>query len=348
MKALVLTKPGRLEYGDLPTPAPSPDEVLVAVRACGICGSDVHGLDGSTGRRQPPLVMGHEASGVIAAVGSAVTGWAEGERVTFDSTISCGRCDPCRRGEVNLCEHRRVLGVSCDEYRQDGAFADYVAVPAHILYRLPDELSFERAAFAEPLSVAVHAVRRAAIPPEATAVVVGTGMVGLLVVQVLFASGCRRVIGVDTDPRRLDLAVQVGADAVRGDPDTVAAAVRERTGGAGADLAIEVVGVPGAVLTAIGSVRKGGQVVLVGNLSPLVDLPLQVVVSRQLTIFGSCASAGEYPECIDLLSSRKVGVDMLMSAVAPLSEGAGWFERLTSGAGDLMKVVLQPDLNGAR
>lgn len=343
MKALVLTEPGRLEYGDRPTPEPAADEVLVAVRACGICGSDVHGFDGSTGRRRPPLVMGHEAAGTIAAVGGAVSGWYEGDRVTFDSTISCGGCDFCRRGEVNLCDQRRVLGVSCEEYRQDGAFAEYVAVPARILYRLPGNLSFERAALLEPLSVAVHAVRRASLPPEGTAVVVGTGMVGLLVVQVLLASGCRRVIGIDTDPRRLELASALGTDAVLGDASTVAAAVAERTAGAGADVAIEVVGVAAAVRTAIGSVRKGGQVVLVGNLAPVVDLPLQAVVSRQLTIYGSCASSGEYPEAIELLSSGRVDVDMLISAVAPLSEGAGWFGRLHSEGGDLMKVVLQPD-----
>jgi L-iditol 2-dehydrogenase len=346
MKALVLTGPGHFDYVDVPIAELAPDEVLVAVRACGICGSDVHGMDGSTGRRRPPLVMGHEAAGVIARVGAGVKGWAEGERVTFDSTVSCGRCHFCLQGQVNLCDERRVLGVSCEEYRQDGAFADYVAVPARILYRLPDGLSFEQAALLETLSVAVHAVRRAGVLPGETAVVVGTGMVGLLVVQVLRAYGCERVIGADLDAGRLALAAQFGADTVRGGAETVAAAVRDRTGGAGADVAIEVVGVSGAVQTAIASVRKGGRVGLVGNLSPMVDLPMQVVVTRELTIYGSCASAGEYPECIELLASSQVDVGPLISAVAPLSEGAGWFARLHSGGAGLMKVVLQPGPGG--
>ena len=128
------------------------------MRACGICGSDVHGMDGSTGRRIPPLIMGHEAAGEIAEVGAGVSGWKPGDRVTFDSTIYCGRCWHCLRGEVNLCDERRVLGVSCAEYRRDGAFAEFVAVPERILYRLPDDLSFEQAAMVEAVSVAVHAV----------------------------------------------------------------------------------------------------------------------------------------------------------------------------------------------
>src|SRR5256884_2227200 len=121
MKALVLEDYKRFNYAEVPTPEPGEGDVLVAVKACGICGSDVHGFDGSTGRRRPPIIMGHEAAGVIAEVGSGVEGWAPGDRVTLDSTIYCGQCEFCRRGQINLCDHRRVLGVSCEDYRQNGA-----------------------------------------------------------------------------------------------------------------------------------------------------------------------------------------------------------------------------------
>ena len=197
MKALVLTRYNQLDYQDVPPPEIQPDEVLVAVRACGICGSDVHGMDGSTGRRLPPLIMGHEAAGVIVQGGRGVQGWAEGDRVTFDSTISCGACAPCRAGHINLCDRRRVLGVACDEFRQHGAFAELVAVPQSILYRLPADLSFARAAMVEPVSVAVHAVGRTTIRLNDTAVVIGAGMIGLLVIQALQAAGCGRIIAVD-------------------------------------------------------------------------------------------------------------------------------------------------------
>src|SRR5216683_6295205 len=134
MKALVLEEYKRFAHKEMPAPEPEPEEVLIAVKACGICGSDVHGMDGSTGRRRPPIVMGHEAAGVIARTGAAVNSWTAGERVTFDSTIYCGRCEYCLRGQFNLCDNRRVLGVSCADYRQHGAFAEFVAVPQHILY----------------------------------------------------------------------------------------------------------------------------------------------------------------------------------------------------------------------
>ena len=137
MKALLLKDYGDLVYQEVPEPELREDEVLIRVRACGICGSDVHGMDGSTGRRRPPIIMGHEASGVIAEVGEKVTGWNKGDRVTFDSTIWCAVCASCRAGRINLCDRRRVLGVSCDEYRQNGAFAQFVTVPQHILCKIP-------------------------------------------------------------------------------------------------------------------------------------------------------------------------------------------------------------------
>src|SRR6266571_3242622 len=144
MKALLLSKNKHLEMTDLPVPRAEPGEVLVRVAACGICGSDVHGYDGSSGRRIPPIVMGHEAAGRIAALGAEVNGFAVGDRVTFDSTIYCGACGPCRRGEVNLCDSRQVLGVSCSDYRRAGAFAEYVAVPSRIVYRLPERPCWRR------------------------------------------------------------------------------------------------------------------------------------------------------------------------------------------------------------
>jgi L-iditol 2-dehydrogenase len=343
MKALVLKEYGRVAVEDFAVPELQPDEVLVRVRACGICGSDVHGMDGSTGRRIPPIVMGHEAAGEIAETGSAVTGWQPGDRVTFDSTVSCGECWFCRRGKVNLCEHRRVLGVSCGEYRRHGAFAEFVAVPQRILYRLPDHLSFDQAAMVEAVSVAVHAVKRTPLAADSVAMVVGTGMIGLLVVQALRAAACTEVIAMDLDENRLRLASKLGATHIlRADDSAWLEKIRVLTGGRGVDAAFEVVGLPQTVKTAIESVRKGGSVTLVGNLKPQVDLPLQAVVTRELTLIGTCASAGEYPECLELIASGKINVTEFISATPPLAEGARWFERLHAGESGLMKVLLKP------
>lgn len=309
------------------------DDVLVRVRACGICGSDIHGYDGSTGRRIPPLVMGHEAAGVIKRVGRAVQGFSAGERVTFDSTVSCGTCDFCRRGQINLCDNRTVLGVSCGDYRRHGAFAEYVGVPARILYKLPDRLPFEHAALIEAVSIAVHAVSRHVPEPDDTVVVVGSGMIGLLIVQVLKARGSRNIVAVDIDREKLALAERLGATR------TLNPTEREIPA---ADVSFEVVGYNDTVGSAFRCVRKGGTVVLVGNLSPTIEFPLQHVVSREIAVLGSCASSGEIPECIDLLAAGVVDVDPIISLKAPLDEGPELFARLYGGEKTLMKVILQP------
>jgi L-iditol 2-dehydrogenase len=341
MKALLLTKYRSLEIADLPVPTPGPDEVLIRVAACGICGSDVHGYDGSSGRRIPPIVMGHEAAGVVASLGANVKNFSEGDRVTFDSTIYCGTCGYCARGEVNLCDNRQVLGVSCGDYRRAGAFAEFVVVPARIVYRLPDNLSFDEAAMLEAVAVAVHAVSLIPIAPD-NALVIGAGTIGLLALQALRAAGCSHVFISDTDASRLKLAEDLGATATYAAGPELKQKVLQMTNGTGVDLAMEAVGINATVTAAIDSVRKGGSVVLVGNVTPEVTLPLQKVVTRQIRLQGSCASAGEYPRAIELISSGAIRVKPLITAIAPLEDGPQWFQRLYAREPNLMKVVLAP------
>ena len=343
MKALLLDALATFSYVDVPTPSFGEEEVLVAVRACGICGSDVHGFDGTSGRRTPPLVMGHEATGVVVRVGSDAGGWREGDRVTFDSTTFCGACPACLGGRTNLCESRAVLGSAFSGHRRDGAFAELVAVPGRSLVALPDGLTFERGAFAEPLAVAVHAVGLAGDVGGKTVAVVGTGVIGLLVVQALKVGGARRVIGIDLDAQRLELARQLGAEVtIQADDHHFARSVADATDGVGADAVIEAVGVSAAIHTAVGCTRRGGRVVLVGNITPLVELPLQLVVTGELTLVGACASAGEFGRSVELLAGGAVNVDPLISAVAPLADGPFWFERLHAKEPGLLKVLLTP------
>jgi L-iditol 2-dehydrogenase len=343
MKALLLTKYKQLEVADLPVPEIAAGDVLVRVRACGICGSDVHGYDGSTGRRIPPVVMGHEAAGVIEKVGRDVRGWKPGDRVTFDSTVSCGVCAFCRRGLINLCDRREVLGVSCGEFRRNGAFAEFVAVPASILYALPDALSFDRAALIEAVTIGMHAVNLTPCVLGDSAVVVGCGMIGQLTIQAARIAGFARVFAIDVDDDRLRMAASAGASAVFNSKSGGAAEqVVAATGGRGADAAFEAVGATEPIATAIASVRKGGAVTLIGNVSPRVELPLQSVVTRQIRLQGSCASAGEYPAAIELVASGAIAVDSLISARVPLEDAAGWFDRLYRREPNLMKVVVQP------
>jgi L-iditol 2-dehydrogenase len=342
MKALLLSEYSQLAVADLPAPVPGVDEILVRVAACGICGSDVHGYDGSSGRRIPPIVMGHEAAGVVAAAGSGVSEFKPGDRVTFDSTVYCGQCEFCLRGEINLCNNRQVIGVSCGEFRRAGAFAEYVVVPQRIAYHLPDTLQFQEAAMLEAVSVALHAVRVSEMKGGETVLVIGAGMIGLLTLQAAKAAGASRVLVADVDASRLLTAESFGAETLLLSGADLVQEISRRTEGRGVDLVLEAVGRPETVAASIASVRKGGTVTLVGNISPEVKLPLQVVVSRQIRLQGSCASSGEYPQAMELMASGQIQVKQLITAVAPLSEGPRWFARLHAGEPNLMKVVLDP------
>ncbi len=343
VKALMLEKYEELKVIDIPEPPCGPDEVLIRVAACGICGSDVHGYDGASGRRIPPIVMGHEAAGVITVAGAQVTGYKPGDRVTFDSTVYCGTCEFCQRGEVNLCDNRQVLGVSCTDYRRNGAFAELVAVPARILYRLPEDFPFEQAAMLEAVAVALHGVRVSQLKGGESALVIGAGMIGLLTAQAARAAGCRSVMIADVDQARLKMAEDVGI------PDTLHLSgqplideVLRCTAGRGVDVVLEAVGRAETVTASIECVRRGGTVTLIGNIQPEVPLPLQRVVTREVRLQGSCSSAGEYPEAIRLLATGAITVQPLISAVSTLDEAATWFKRLHAREAGLLKVVVTP------
>ena len=343
MKALVLEEYNKLVYRDQPKPTYTSTEVLVRVKACGICGSDVHGMDGSTGRRNPPLIMGHEASGIIEEAGDKVISFRVGDRVTFDSTEYKLNDWYTLQGKYNLSNDRKVLGVSPKEYRRHGAFAEYVVVPEHILYKLPDGVSYEQAAMVEPVAVATHAIGLTPMKMRDVVLVVGTGMIGLFLVQVLKISNAGKIIAIDLDEKKLDLARKFGAETTISakDPD-LQSKILDQTHGRGADIAYEAVGIEATVHIAIENVRKGGAVTLVGNLAPNVNFPLQSVVTREIRVQGSCAIAGEYPQVLEMMEKGLVDVESLLSATAPLKDGASWFKRLYDKEPGLNKVILQP------
>jgi L-iditol 2-dehydrogenase len=344
MKALVLTGYNHFEWQDTAMPEAGENEVLVQIKACAVCGSDVHGMDGSTGRRVPPVIMGHEAAGVIAVCGRNVHGWKAGDRVTFDSTVYCGVCGECAAGRVNLCGNRRVLGVSCAEYRMNGAFAEYISVPHRILYALPDAVDYTQAAMVEPLSVAYHAVTRTPASARGVTVVIGVGTIGMLIVQVLRALGAKTIIAADIAPEKLAFALAHGADyavdCAGADAEDKILALTER--GGGADLCFDAAGLPSTFSLGLRAVKKGGSMVLVGNIAQTADFPLQWAVTREITLYGSCASAGEYPACLDLIASGQVDTRAMISKAVPMSEGDAWIHRVYAGEKGLSKVVLIP------
>jgi L-iditol 2-dehydrogenase len=281
MKALVLEEYMQLVYKDVPEPVLQEDEVLIRVKAAGICGSDVHGLDGSTGRRIPPLIMGHEASGTVEKTGSNVYFWKEGDRVTFDSTIYKKNDWYTQQGMYNLSDDRMVIGVSTPDFRRNGAFAEYVAVPQHIIYPIPDNVSFTEAALTEPAAVALHAINLSGFSETDTVLVMGAGIIGTFIIRLLSLKGCRNIIAVDPELTRLETAWQAGANYKfqPGDPDLLTT-IHQLSGNRGADISFEAVGITDTIRNTITLTRKGGTVILVGNISPEVQLPLQQVVKN--------------------------------------------------------------------
>ncbi|NQU80231.1 MAG: galactitol-1-phosphate 5-dehydrogenase [Bacteroidetes bacterium] len=344
MKALILKEYNNLVYTDFPKPEIKSNEVLIRVKACGICGSDVHGMDGTTGRRIPPIIMGHEASGVIVEVGAEVTGWELNDRVTFDSTIYPLNDWYTLKGHYNLSNSRKVLGVSTDEYRRHGAFAEFIAVPQHILYKIPEGVSFEAAAMVEPVAVAAHALNVSPCNRNGKFMVVGAGMIGCFVTKLLKIAGAGKIIVADIDQSKAVLAKKFGADLFLNPlTDNINQIVMEATNGRGVDQAFEVVGNNKATNTAIENVRKGGTVTLVGNISAQVEIPLQQVVTKQIRLQGSCAICGEYEEVLLLMQKGVIDTSPLLSKIAPLKDGAEWFHRLYSKEPGLNKVILCPN-----
>lgn len=343
MKALLYTKPYTFDFTDVPDPTVGNDDVLIRVKACGICGSDVAGHTGKTGRRLPPLIMGHEAAGVVERVGAHVAGFAPGDRICFDSTVYCNQCPACKSGLFNRCAKRQVLGVSVPEFKRNGAFAELLAVPHWICAKLPDNMSFVQAALLEPASIGTHAASRAPIAGSDTVVVIGAGTIGLFILQAAKLRGAGTVIACDVNEFRLDLARRVGADVClnSGKVDLKEEVLR-RTNGRGADVVLEAVGFGETFRQAVSIAKTGGHVVAVGNLQKEIEFNLQELVSRELTFTGSYASSGEFRTCIDLIASGKIDVGPLVSEVLPLREGPAAFKRLLEGKENLLKIVLEP------
>jgi len=343
MKALVHTEPYKFEFKDVPQPKPGDEEILVRVKAVGICGSDVHGYTGKTGRRIPPIIMGHEASGVVETVGKKTQNVSVGDRITFDSTVYCNQCRWCRMGRVNLCDNRQVLGVSIPAFRRDGCLAEYVVMPWWITYRLPDTVSFEEAALVEPAAVSMHAARITPIDVNDVVGVIGAGPIGLFAIQAVKVKGAGKVIAFDVREERLTFAKHLGADiTINPSAGDVAAELKRVVGRPDVDAVLEAVGTPPAVDLGFKIVKRGGHLTLIGNVTPKVEVNLQDLIMRELNIRGSFAIAGEYRTVLDLMAQGRIQAKPLISKSLPLSEGQEAFDVLHKGDPKLFKIVLHP------
>jgi len=341
LKALLHTKPYSLDYLEVKDPQRKDDEVIIKIASVGICGSDIHGYSGETGRRIPPIIMGHEASGVVTEIHEN-SKLNIGDRVCFDSTIYCGKCDYCLSEKVNLCSERKVFGVSCDEYLKNGAMSEYISVPERIVYKLEDNISMDEAALIEPASVAYHCVSLSKFDPNDTVMVVGAGVIGLTIIQVLKMRRCKSIISIDINDARLKIAKYYGADIlINAGKENIATRI-DKDCNEKVDIAFEAVGINKTVNYCLESVKKAGKIILVGNVQPNITVSLQRIVSRELNILGSCAISGEYPQVIKDLSEGKINFKKIITTKAPLNDGKYWFDKLNSDNHNQIKVILNP------
>jgi L-iditol 2-dehydrogenase len=339
MRSLVFVGPGEMALQERPEPRPGAGEVIVAVRAAGICGSDVHGYLGITGRRRPGVVMGHEAAGEVIEVGAEVTSVRAGDRVALRSILPCGACDRCRRGEPNICPNRRGLGMQFD-----GAYADRIIVPEAMLLALPEVLSYADGALIEPLAVAMHAVNRTPFGLMDFVVVIGAGAIGLLTMLAARLRGAGSIVVTDRNEHRLAMARSLGADqAIHVDVADPVELVRNATGGRGADAVFEAVGIGATAAQSLASARSGGHVTWIGNSLPTVELSMQDLVTRELTLRGAYTFNEEFEQASNAIAAGLIDVRRLVELTAPLERAPELFRQLGAAELDAVKVILVPD-----
>jgi len=334
-----LHAPEEIRIIDSPRPTPGPGELLIRVAKVGICGSDLHAYHGKHPFIDLPVVPGHEFAGAVAEVGEDIVAFAPGDRVTVEPSLVCGECYNCRHGRYNICEHLKVIGC-----QTPGAMADYLVVPAAKALRLPDALSWDQGALAEPLAVGVHIVRLAAFAPGADVLILGAGAIGLMTLQVAKAHNAGRVMITDILPERLALARQLGADfAINPQEEDLMAALEEHFGPSRADVILECVGVAATARDAVRVARKGSRIIIGGVYEEDAPLQLGLVQDRELELIGALMYAGaDFATALRLLSNGEVRDEPLITHRFPLKDAAEAFA-VADRRAEALKVLIEID-----
>jgi 2-desacetyl-2-hydroxyethyl bacteriochlorophyllide A dehydrogenase len=342
MSALVWEAACQMTMRSAPLPPVEPDEVLIQVAYAGICGSELSGYLGHNALRVPPLVMGHEFSGKIVALGAQATTHNSqlrvGQAVTVNPMVYCGECEFCRQGMNQLCSRRRLIGA-----HRPGAFADYVSAPAWMVLPLPSGLPLRDGALTEPVACAVRIARHAGQVAGETLLILGAGTIGLLALQVLLSHGAKQVFIADTQAERLEVAQAVGGQALDPRQTDVVKTVRAASGGLGAAVSVDAVGKAVTREQCISATRPGGHMILSGLHEETSVIPAADVIRREITLHGSfCYTPDDFQQAARLLAQGQIRLDPWI-VEAPLAEGGTWFEQLSSeDPGKIAKVLLVP------
>jgi 2-desacetyl-2-hydroxyethyl bacteriochlorophyllide A dehydrogenase len=336
LKAAVLPAPERVEIEERPKPQAGPEEIVVRVASCGVCGTDQHIYKGELAQVHFPLVPGHELAGEIVEVGGKVDWLREGDRVALDPNITCGHCFWCQRGEVHLCANLQAIGVT-----RDGGFAEFCVAPAVQAVKLPEGLSLEQGALAEPLACCVHGADILGVRPGERIAILGGGFIGMLLMQLAKAAGAGTIIVSEPAAQRRETAQRLGADIVV-EPKDLEAAVREATDGIGVDAVIESAGRKETARQCLDLPRRGGRVLFFGVVHPeaLIEVSPYAVYQRELTIMGSYVNPFTHARAVQLLAEGKIKTEPLVSHRFPVEEFAAALHSAVQP--DAVKVVVEP------
>lgn len=328
----------QMENRDVDDVAPQADEVKIKVAACGICGSELESYKNKSPRRPPPLVMGHEFCGTIAATGADVSDWQVGAKIVSNSLVPCGKCVRCDRGDTHLCEHRQIFGM-----HRPGAFAEYVNVPARCLIPWPDNVPAEAAALAEPMANGVHVVRVSKHLPAEVVLVIGAGPIGLFCQQAMQVLRGSKVYVADLSPERLAVAKKLGAvRVINPREEDVAKVMKEETGGEGADLSVDAVGAGITKRTSIDAIRPGGGSVWIGLHENEMTFDSYGLTLPEKQVIGSyAASIEELQHALDLMSEGKIDAQSWIQRFS-LEDGVEAFQRMLAAKGNDIKAVVCP------
>jgi L-iditol 2-dehydrogenase len=343
MKAAMLVKPGEIEIRDIPEPVPERDEVLVRIKSVGICGSDMHLYKtGGTGpvKMTGPLILGHEAAGVIEKTGSEVKNRKAGDRVSIEPGIPCFKCRFCLSGKYNVCPEMRFFATP----PVDGAFTEYVKVPEILTFPLSDKVSFDEGALFEPFSIGLWACYRSAVSPGSTVLVTGCGPLGITAIMAAAVCGAARIIAVDIQDFRLEHARRAGATLVLNSSKTdIIPQVLEATGGLGADVAIEATGVIELVQSLHEMVMRGGKIVIAGITAhtDFVPVPLRYLMRKEIDILSLYRYANMYQRALNLVEARRVNLNSLITQTFPLEEVPQAMEFTARNPDSAMKVIIR-------
>lgn len=342
MKAAVFEGANQpLQIKDVEKPAIGPEDILVKIAACGVCHTDLHYIDhGTPTFKQPPMILGHEPSGHVAEAGSDVKKFKEGDRVLIPAVLTCGHCDFCRTGRENICANMTMLGNHID-----GAYAEYIRVPAKDVCHLPDDIPLEEGSIiADAISTPFHAVKnQARVKPGDTVVVFGCGGIGINIVQVAAAVG-GKVIAVDVLDKKLEMASKFGAAAVINPTkvEKLGKEIKKLTGG-GADVAIEAIGKPETMQAAFGAIRKGGKLVVVGFSGENITVSAAKIMFFEMEIVGSLGCRPvDYPKLIELVRLGKIKVNELVTNRFALDKINDAFDLLRSGDENVIRSIVIP------